>query len=126
MEEKGKAVNLETDDEEEDLQVLVNEIEVDEEMAEDIQLVRTVAKLPEYVPSWKGKVKVPKDLDATKSRLQSLLLPNGIMFEGSALDCMPTMKFEDWDLADNEMFPHLQAENLMKQSKEGLVTVLEM
>jgi len=43
MEEKGKAVTIETDDEEEDLQTLVDEIEVDEEMEEYIQPVCTVA-----------------------------------------------------------------------------------
>lgn len=36
MEEKGKNVNMETDDEEEDLQAFVKEIEVDEKMEEDI------------------------------------------------------------------------------------------
>lgn len=39
IEEKGKAVNIEIDDEEEDLQVLVDEIEADEEMKEYIQLL---------------------------------------------------------------------------------------
>ena len=85
MEEKGKAVNLETDDEEEDLQALVDEIKADEEMEKDIQPVRTVAQFPEYVPQWKGKVKVPKALNATKSALQTPLLSNGILFEGSAV-----------------------------------------
>jgi len=114
MEEKGKAVTIETDDEEEDLQALIDEIEIDEEMEEDIQLMRTPVKFPEYVPLQKGKDKVPKDLDATKSALQSPLLPDGIVFEGSPLDCMPTMKFEYWDLMDNEEFPHLETKNLMK------------
>lgn len=81
--------------------------------------------LPEYVPSWKGKVKVPKDLDATKSALQTALLLDGIMFEGLALGSEPAMKFEDWDLVDSEKFPHLETNNLMKQSKEGSVTMLE-
>lgn len=81
MEDKGKAINLETDAEEEDLQAFVEEIEVDEEMEEDIQPVCDVAKMP-------------KDLDATKSALQSPLLLDGILFEGSILGCMPSMKFE--------------------------------
>ena len=45
--------------------------------------------------------------------------------EGSTLGRVPTMKFEDWDLADSKKFPHLKTENLMKQSKEGSVTTLE-
>jgi len=81
--------------------------------------------LPEYVPPWKGKTKIPKDLDATKSALQTPLLPNGIIFEGSHLGCVPTMKFEDWYLTDSEKFPHLETESLMKQSMEGSVTTLE-
>lgn len=95
MEDKGKTINLEIDDEEEDLQAFIQEMKVDEEMEEEIQLVRTSAKLPNYVPPWKRKAKVPKDLDVVKSSLQALLLPDGILFEGSALGRMPTMKFED-------------------------------
>lgn len=95
MEEKGKVVNLDIGDEEEDVQALVDDREVDEEMIEDIHPMRAPAQLLEYVPSRKGKVKVPKDLDATKSALQTSLLPDGIMFEGSALGRVPTMKFED-------------------------------
>ena len=36
MEEKGKAVTIETNDEEEDLQTVVNEIDVAEDMEDDI------------------------------------------------------------------------------------------
>ena len=50
IEDKGNIVNLETDDEEGDLQAFVEEIEVDEEMEEDIQPVHAAVKLPEYVP----------------------------------------------------------------------------
>ena len=50
MEDKGKTINLEIDDEEEDLQAFIQEMKVDEEMEEEIQLVRTSAKLPNYVP----------------------------------------------------------------------------
>jgi len=71
-------------------------------------------KFPEYVPPWKGKTKIPKDLDATKSTLQTLLLPDGIVFEGLHLGFIPTMKFEDWDLVDSKMFPHLEMESIMK------------
>jgi len=83
-------------------------------MEEDIEPVCTAAKLLEYVPPWKGKEKVPKDLDATKSTLQNPLLPDVILFEGLVMGHMPTMKFEDWDLADSEKFPHLETSNLMK------------
>ena len=78
-----------------------------------------------YVPPRKGKTKVPKDLDKTKSSLQIFLLPDGIVFEGTHLGHVPTMKFEDWDLTDHEKFPHLETGNLMKQNTEGVVTTLE-
>ena len=74
----------------------------------------SATKIPAYVPPRKGKTKVLKDLDETKRSLQTLLLPNGIVFEGTHLRRMPTMKFEYWDLADCEKFPHLETVNLMK------------
>jgi len=88
--------------------------------------VRATEKLPEYIPLQKGKAKVPKDLDADKSALQTPLLPDGILFEGLVQGHVPTMKFEYWDLMDGENFPYLQTKNLMKKSKEGFVTTLEL
>lgn len=82
IEDKGKTINLETNDKEEDLQALVEEIEADEQMEEDIQPVHTATKLPNYVPTWKGRVKVAKYLDVVKSTLQTPLLPDGILLEG--------------------------------------------
>lgn len=64
-------------------------------MEEDISLVCTAAKLTKYVPLWKERVKVPKDLDAIKSALKTLFFPEGIMFEGSTVGRVPMMKFED-------------------------------
>lgn len=64
-------------------------------MEEDIQPIRSTTKLPAYVPPQKGKTKVPKDLDETKSSLQIPLLSDGIVFEGTHLGHVPTMKFED-------------------------------
>ena len=49
-------------------------------MEEDIKPMRSVAKFPENVPLQKRKTKIPNDLDATKSALQTPLLPDGIMF----------------------------------------------
>jgi len=125
-EDKGEAVNLEMDEEEEDLQAFVEEIKVDEEMEEDIQLMRIATKLPKYVPLRKRKAKVPQDLDATKSALETPLLPDGIFIECLVMGHVPTMKFEDWYLVDSEKFPHLQTKNLMTQSKEGSITMLEL
>jgi len=73
----------------------------------------------------KGKAKVPKDVDTVKSALESPLLPDGILFEGSVMGRVPMTKFEDWDLVNSETFPHLETIQLMKQRKEGLVTMLQ-
>lgn len=51
--------------------------------------------------------------------------PLMVVFEGSALGHVPTIKFEYWNLVDSEKFPHLETENLTKQSMEGLGTTLE-
>lgn len=69
MEEKGKAVTIETDKEEEDLQALTAAIEEEEDMEEDIQSLHSTTKLPAYVPPRKGKTKVSKNLDETQSSL---------------------------------------------------------
>jgi len=69
MEEKGKAVAIESDGEEEDLQGLINQIEEKDDMEEDVPPMTSIAKSPTYVPPWKGKVRAPKDLEAIKSVL---------------------------------------------------------
>lgn len=69
MEEKGKAVTIETDEEEENMEDLIFAEGEDEGMEEDTQPAHPSTKLPTYVPPRKGKAKVPKDLDKTKSSL---------------------------------------------------------
>ena len=110
MAKKGKVATINTDEEEEDLQALNIAKEEDEGMDEDIPPTCSATKMPAYVPSQKGKTKVLKGLDETKSSLQTLLLPDGIVFERTHLGHVPTMKFEDWDLADSGKFPHLGME----------------
>ena len=61
MEEKGKAITIETE-EEEDLQALIVQIEVQDDEAEDVSQIHSTTKLPPYIPPWKGKAKVPKEL----------------------------------------------------------------
>lgn len=94
-------------------------------MEVDTQPTLFVKRLPAFVPPQKGKAKVPKDLDETKSSLQTPLLLDGNMFEGTYLGHVPTMKFEYWDLTDREKFPHLENENLMKQNITRVVKTLE-
>lgn len=73
-------------------------------MEEHIQSVHFEMKFTMYIPLRKGKDKIPKDLDATKISLQTSLLPNRIIFEGSHMGRVPTMKFEYWNLMGSENF----------------------
>lgn len=95
MAKKGKVVTINTNEEEEDLHSLTIIVEDDEDKEGDIQPICSATKLPTYVPPQKGKTKVLKDLDETKSSLQTPLLTDGIVFEGTHLGRMPTMKFKD-------------------------------
>jgi len=85
MAKKGKAVTIESDVEEEDLQALIAQIEAQDNEVEDVSPMPSKTRLPTYVPLWKGTTKILKDLKATKSALQTPLLLNGIMFEGMHL-----------------------------------------
>jgi len=55
--------------------------------------------------------KIPKDLDAAKSMLQALLLPDEIRFDGLPLGQVPSIKSEDWYLTDSDKFPQLAETN---------------
>lgn len=44
-----------------------------------------IIQLSKYVPLRKGKTKVSKDIDERKRSLQTPLLPNDIVFEGTHL-----------------------------------------
>ena len=72
-----------------------------------------MTRLPGYVPLCKPKTKVPKDIDESKTPLQTPLLPNEIVFDRLRLALVLLLKLEDWDLADHEKFPHLVTEQLM-------------
>lgn len=49
MEEKGKYITNELDEEEEDLQALIYQIEVQDDVEEDVPPMPSIAKLPAYV-----------------------------------------------------------------------------
>ena len=108
MEEKGKAINLEADEEEEFKEILVEEEDV--EMEVETQGVDPITWLPQYVPSCKGKAKVLKDIDERKSSLWTPVLPEDINFKGPHLGWVPMLKLKDWDLDDREKFPDLVTE----------------
>lgn len=66
MEEKGKVVTIETDEEEEDLEDIIIKEDEDKGMEEETEPAQPPTKLLAYVLPWKGKAKVPKDLEETK------------------------------------------------------------
>lgn len=98
----------------------VEEINPDEEGEANIQPIRR----PKYVPPSKGKAKVPSNLDDVDSILIIPSLPKGFPLESMTIGPISIMKFEYWDLADTEKFPHLVTCELMEQSMEGMVTIL--
>jgi len=114
MEEKRKVVSLEIDEEEE------------EDMEMETKGTDSLTRLPAYVPPWMGKEKVPKDLYESKSSLQTPLLPEDIIFERVHLGWVPSLMFEDQDLADNEKFPHLATAQLMKPEKNTMARVIDL
>lgn len=80
-------------DEKESEEILVDEEDL--EMEVETQGTDPITLLPEYVPSHKGKAKVPKDIDKSKSSLKTMFLPDDIVFEGSHLGQVPVLKFKD-------------------------------
>lgn len=60
-----------------------------------------ITRLLAYIPLWKGKAKVPKDLDSGKFMISTSLLPEEVVFEGALLAHIPVLKLEDLDLSDH-------------------------
>lgn len=56
---------------------------------------------------------LPKDLDTSKFMVSTPLLPEKVMFEGTQLGHIPSLKMEDWDLEDHEKFPQLALNNYL-------------
>lgn len=56
--------------------------EEDKEMEVKTQGVDPITKIPEYVPTCKGKAKVPKDINERNISLQTPLLPDDIVLRG--------------------------------------------
>lgn len=108
--EKGKAITTEPDEDDEDLQALIAKIEAQDEEEED---AFHILSLPPYVSPWKGTTNIPKDLDAAKSMLQTLLLSDEIRFDGLSLGRVLSINFEYWDLMDSDKFPQLVADKLL-------------
>lgn len=113
--EKGKAINLEP--EEEDIEDIPMN---DEDVGVEVEEVEThgadpITRLLEYIPLCNPKTKVSKDIDKSKTPLQTPLLPNEIFFDGLHLARVLLLKLEDWDLANHKNFPHLETEQLMRR-----------
>lgn len=83
--EKGKAINMEP--EEEDIEdILMDDEDVGVEVEEvEAQGADLITRLPEYVPLCKAMTKVPKEIDERKIPLQTPLLLDEIIFDGPHL-----------------------------------------
>lgn len=111
--EKGKAINMDSEEEEiKDILMDDEEAGIDVEEVE-VQGANPITRLPKYVPPHKGKTKVPKYINKSKVPLQTPLLLDEIVLEGACLGWVPLLKLEDWDLANDDKFPHLAIEQLM-------------
>lgn len=86
--------------------------QIDAQAKEEVDAFQ-LPSLPPYLSPWRGSTKLPKDLDIVKAELQALLLPDDIRFEGLPLGCVPSLKFEDWDLANSDKFPELAEDMLL-------------
>lgn len=74
----------------------VVDLEVEEGMEDiDAEGIDPVSKLLDYVPPYKGKVKVTKDPNAKKFFIHIPLLPESITFKGPYLVQFPHLKMED-------------------------------
>lgn len=125
--EKGKAIDVEPEVEVEELHVDTNDIDMDGVENVDVEGSDPISKLPEYIHSHRGKMKVLKDIDESKVTLHTPLLPDQIVFEGPRLGHIPLLKLEDLDLDDAKCFPHLAMDQLMHRVfyKDSGVTTLD-
>lgn len=85
-----------------------------------------ITRLPKYVPSHKGKAKVSTDIGESKSSMKTLLLLNGIIFEGPHLRWVPVLKFEDWDLENHEKFLHLAIVKLTCRKRDAIAGMIKL
>jgi len=83
---------------------------------EDIYVegVEPMMRLPNCIPSWKGKAKVTMDPNTENFAIATCLLPEQIPFEGPQLPRISLLKMEDWDLTNHTKFPHLVTKNICR------------
>ena len=109
--EEGSVAEVILEDNE-DILMDVTDVAVKVEEVET-QGVDPITRLLEYVPLCEPKTKVSRDINESKTPLQTPLLLAKIVFDRLCLARVPLLKLEDWDLADNEKFPHLATKQLM-------------
>jgi len=93
----------------------------------DAKGLEPIIRLLEYIPSWKGKVKVPRGPDSKKFTISTPLLPEKVPFEGRRLMRITLLEMENWDLTDEAKFPHLVTVKYLRKVYyiETGVTMLE-
>lgn len=83
--------------------------------------------LPKYIRPCKAIAKFPNDPDNEKFMVSTPLLLEKVVFEGTLLTHISTLKMEYWDLGDHEKFPQLEPTKYISKVyyKETKVTRLE-
>lgn len=79
----------------------------------NVEGVEPFSILAKYVTLWKRKTKVTKNPNSGKFRISTPLLQDQVTFEGPKLAHMPMLKLEDWDIVDQEKFPHMVTHQYM-------------
>jgi len=87
---KGKEITTEFEEDEEGLQALIDQIEAQDEEEEN---AFQIPSLPPYISPWNGTTKVPKDLETTKSTLQTPFILDEIRFDSLPVGRVLNIKF---------------------------------
>lgn len=67
----------------------------------DVEEAEPITRLSEYIPLWKGKGKLTKDLDSGNFMVSTPLLLEQLEFGGAVLAHISMLKMEDWDVTDH-------------------------
>ena len=85
---------------------------VEEDIIEDFD---PISPLTKYMMPHKPTFEVKKDLDNVKLHINMPLFPKNVSFEGEMLVKIPTLKLENWDLADRKKFLELVPSEYLEQ-----------
>lgn len=86
-----------------------------------------INRLSAYIPSQKGKVKVPNDQDLGKFMIYMSLLSKEAVFEGTILAHILVLKMKGWYLSNHKKFLHFTTNKYMTKIyyEEAVFTKME-